>query len=223
MLLTAKSVAHQNTTSIVSLQMKIWLLLSSALLLIACSDTERVEKRNEAGVVIERYNRSKTDSLWQGKYEAFDDEGQVVERANYAAGKLDGKRTLYHPNGQVQYEEMHVGGKFDGPYKAYYPDGQLELEGKFIDDKASGVWTGYYPDGSKKEEVTFVDNKENGPFREWYSNGTIKAEGSYLDGDNEQGELVLYDLQGEVQKRMHCEAGVCRTVWQAQTGAANDM
>ena len=188
----------------------------------ACGKVDRVEKRNENGIVVERYNRSRVDSLMEGTYEAFDDDGVILERAIYSKGKLNGARLLYHPNGKVQYEETHVNGEFQGPYRAYYPSGSLQVEGQFVDNVAEGIWTGYYEDGTVKETVTYANNLENGPFKEWYSNGAIKAEGNYANGDKEQGELILYDLQGEIQKRMHCEAGICRTIWTAETKKANE-
>ena len=188
----------------------------------SCEKLDRVERRNDAGIVVERYSRDPVDSTRSGLYEAFDDNGLLIERAEYDRDQLNGERRLYFPSGELQYVETYEGGKYQGPYKAYYPDGTLQLEGQYVDDVALGLWTGYYPDGEKKEEVTFADNAENGPFREWYSNGAIKAEGNYADGDKEQGELLLYDLQGKVQKRMYCEAGICRTVWTAPNAAANE-
>ena len=188
----------------------------------ACSNVELVEKRNKDGIVVERYNRNKQDSLMNGIYEAFDDKGGLVEKASYKNGKLDGLRSLYYPNGKLQYEESHQNGEFVGTYRAYYPEGALELEGEYIANKMSGIWTAFYPNGTKKETVTFVDNQENGPFKEWYSNGVVKAEGAYANGDKEQGELVLYDLKGEVNKRMYCEAGICKTIWVAEKATENE-
>ncbi|MFK8056612.1 MAG: hypothetical protein AB8F78_10870 [Saprospiraceae bacterium] len=191
-------------------------------LLTSCSKNEQVEKRNEDGIVTERYSRSKQDSLMNGAYEAFDDKGNLLERAFYSQGRLNGDRMLYYPNGGLQYKESHLDGEFIGPYQAYYPEGQLELEGEYIDNKMSGIWTAYYPSGTVKETVTFVDNDENGPFKEWYSNGVVKAEGEYANGDKEEGELILYDLEGNVNKRMYCEAGICKTVWSAEKAVSNE-
>ena len=35
----------------------------------------------------------------------------------------------------------------------------------------------------------------------------------YLDGDNEHGELKLFDEQGVLTKKMNCDKGICRTSW----------
>ncbi len=197
------------------------LSLLAILALGACSDLERVEVRNEDGIVTERYYRGKDDSLRQGDYETFDRDGKLIERANYKDDYLDGLRTLYYPDGAKQYEETHVAGKFEGPYRAFYPDGQLELEGQYAADLATGTWTGYYPDGAKKEEVTMADNVSDGPFREWHPNGKLKTEGRYVAGDKEEGELLLYDENGELERRMQCDRGLCRTMWASETATAN--
>ncbi len=199
------------TNKIPNLQLLTILLM--LLGLSACSDLDKIEKRNGDGVVIERFYRSKTDSLVEGKFEIFDDKGVLIEEAYYVNGLLDGTRTLYHPNGKPQYVETHVKGQFIGTYKAFYPDGQLELVGEYVNNQSAGIWTRYYPDGAKMEEVTFADGRENGPFLEWHPNGNKKATGSYADGDKEQGELMLYDEQGELERKMFCEAGICRTTW----------
>ncbi len=197
------------------------LLLTALMSLTACSDLERVEVRNEEGVVTERFYRSTTDSLRQGKYETFDRNGKLIEVANYKDDYLDGLRTLYYPDGAKQYEETHVAGKFDGPYRAFYPGGQLQLEGQYVADLGVGTWTGYYADGQKKEEVTMDGNASDGPFREYHPNGKLKAEGKYVAGDREDGELLLYDVNGDLERKMQCDRGVCRTMWQSETATEN--
>ena len=179
----------------------------------SCSDVDKIEHRNEAGVVVQRFYRSKVDSLVQGKFEIFDDAGRLVEEAYYDKGLLEGQRTLYHPNGNPQYVETHTNGVFEGPYKAYYPDGQLELEGIYVNNEMTGIWKRYYPDGSKREEVTFAEGKENGPFQEWYPSGKQKAQGQYADGPKEDGELLMYDEDGQLERKMRCDTGICRTFW----------
>jgi len=74
-------------------------------------------------------------------------------------------------------------------------------------------WKRYYDSGELMEIVNFVENEENGPFVEYYKNGNKKATGNYLDGDNEHGELELFDEQGELIKKMNCNKGICRTSW----------
>ena len=53
-----------------------------------------------------------------------------------------------------------------------------------------------------------------------YKNGKTKATGTYLEGDNEHGELKLFDENGELTKKMNCNRGACRTTW---TKEANEQ
>ena len=55
------------------------------------------------------------------------------------------------------------------------------------------------------------DNKRALP-RNWQRVKT-KAAGNYLAGDNEHGELKLFDENGELIKKMNCNNGLCQTSW----------
>ena len=186
------------------------------LLLVACADTTVVEDFGEDGVLLERYRIRKADSIRQGEAEVFDSEGALIERARYEDGELEGTRTRYYADGAIQAEETLRGGRLDGLFRSYYPDGQLELEGQYVDHVGTGTWTGYYPDGAKKEEVTMRGSLADGPFLEWHPNGNRKAEGTYVKGGKEDGELLLYDETGALERKMDCEEGVCYTTWPAE-------
>ena len=184
-------------------------------LLLACgSETKIVEVQDDAGVVVERYYIDVQTNQKSGVYELFDGRGRPMERAVYENDVLHGERTLFHENGEVQAVEQYERGAFVGDYRAFYENGQLELEGKYVDGSMEGIWKRYYDSGELMETVTFVSNEENGPFHEFYRNGNDKAKGEYLDGDNEHGELLLYDEAGILIKKMNCERGICRTSWE---------
>lgn len=194
----------------------VWLFL---LLLFACaSKTKTIEVQNDDGLIIERYEQNTETQQKDGKSELFDTNGNLLEVAFYKNGQLDGERTLYHENGEIQAIERYENGAFAGIYQAYYENKQLELEGKYIDGKMDGEWKRYYDSGELMEIVTFVENEENGPFVEYYKNGNTKAAGAYLNGDNEHGELKLFDENGELTKKMNCEKGICRTSWTKEEG-----
>ena len=71
------------------------------------NDYEFIEVKNDDGQLIERYQRRKEDNKRFGKYEAFDEEGKLIEAANYQNDTLDGKRIIYFENGQPQYIEQY--------------------------------------------------------------------------------------------------------------------
>ena len=183
-------------------------------ILIACSPKNKVtEVKNEDGAVIHRFSENVETGQKEGKSETFSNGGLLLETSSYKNGQLHGERTLYHENGEIQAIEQYENGAFKGRYQAFYENKQLELEGKYIDGKMDGAWKRYYDSGELMEIVNFVANEENGPFVEYYKNGQKKTEGSYLNGDNEHGELLMYTQNGELEKKMNCEKGICRTSW----------
>ena len=123
---------------------------------------------------------------------------------------------MYHANGDTLLVETYANGAFEGAYRQYYENGILQLQGQFVNNMATGEWRQYYDSGELMEIVTFAENAENGPFSEYFPNGNLKAEGAYLNGDNEHGELKLYNEQGVLVRKMDCDEGVCRTVWSAE-------
>ncbi|HEX5625356.1 MAG TPA: toxin-antitoxin system YwqK family antitoxin [Saprospiraceae bacterium] len=185
-------------------------------LVFSCRQSRLVEKKNESGVVIERYEVQQQDTaeIRSGLYERFDDRGRLLESSQYEDGKLNGVRKLYL-EGVLQSEETRVLDQYHGPYKAYHPNGQLQLEAQYVHDVMTGEVKVYYASGKIKEIVHFEDNAENGPFVEFYENGARKAEGHYKqsDGPVEDGELKLYDSTGTLEKIMNCQLGKCFTTW----------
>jgi len=177
---------------------------------------ETIEVKNEAGIVTERYTQDPKTELREGKSALYFENGKVQEESNYTNGILAGERKLYYDNGKLQAIERYEKGTFAGIYQAFYENDTLELEGQYIDGVMNGKWKRYYETGKIMEVVMFKDNEENGPFIEYYENGKTKAEGTYMNGDNEHGELKMYDETGELERTMNCLMGRCETVWQKE-------
>ncbi len=188
------------------------LLVMTVALLSCTAKIDSKEVRNEKGQLEEKYDVERNSGKKMGSYSRYRD-GKLIETATYLSDTLDGVRILYYSNGNKEIQESYTMGVFHGPYVSYYEGGQLKLEGQYHDGTMEGAWTKYYESGQVMEVVEMHDNQENGAFVEYYENGHMKAEGHYLDGDNEDGELKLYNEQGVLVKRMECNAGVCHTIW----------
>jgi len=178
---------------------------------------ELVEQTDGFGYLV-RYQRRIADGVRQGRYQRIGPAGVLREEAYYLADTLHGPRVLFHPSGDTLSIEHYHRGAFEGPYRQYYENGELQLAGQYQNNEVSGKWHQYYDSGELMEIVTFEHNVEKGPFVEYYRNGNLKAEGAYLDGDYEHGLLKLYDESGALVRKMDCEQGVCRTIWQAEDG-----
>jgi antitoxin component YwqK of YwqJK toxin-antitoxin module len=191
-----------------------WIILIATFALSSCkSKMEQVENVDSYGYT-ERYSRDKETFAKEGLYQQYDDKNRLIEEAQYKGDTLHGMRVLYYEQGDTQIVEHYQYGAFDGPYRVYYESGKLQQEGRYANNEMVGEWERYYENGQLMEKVQFENNMENGPFVEYYENGNLKAEGAYLDGDNEHGELKLYDEQGELMRKMNCKKGICRTVWE---------
>lgn len=192
--------------------------LISVLALNSCSDVETIENKTEEGVLVEKYSRKKDNFAKHGPYQSFHENGQVYEERFFKEDQLDGISKVYLENGKLDYLETHKNGQYEGLYQKYYENGQLSNEGQYVDNEMSGVWKRWYKDGTLREEVHFKGNEENGPFKEFHENGKLKTEGIYLNGDNEQGELLVYDEAGALVEKKICEYGVCGTIWNKGEG-----
>ncbi|GIV31338.1 MAG: hypothetical protein KatS3mg029_0689 [Saprospiraceae bacterium] len=192
--------------------------LCAVLTLAACSNLETVETRDDLGRLTERFTVNKETGAREGKYQAFYPDGALKEEAWYRNGSLHGVRKRFYENGNLDFLETYVNGHFEGLYQKYYPNGQLANEGQYIADEMTGTWRRWYESGELMEEVHFEHNLENGPYRFYHKNGQISTEGTFIQGDNDHGELLLYDEQGRLIEKMYCYWGVCATTWRADKG-----
>lgn len=184
---------------------------------LACGDKVKlVEVRNDEGIVIERYEEG-LDGSRNGTTIKYNEEGQKMEESHYKDGILHGERTIFYPeSGEVNIEERYSNGEFDGTYQYFYENGQLEFIGEYENGIMKRDWKRFYENSQLREVVQFENNMENGPFIEYHENGNLKAEGSYYDGDNEHGELKLYNEAGVLERKMECDSGRCQTIWKME-------
>lgn len=191
----------------------IYLYIIASLLLSSCAREKYVEVKDSSGKLTERYQIDK-DSVKNGIYESYNYEGNILEKSMYKDGIQEGLRTIYHSNGKVEKEELYKHGLLNGLYKVYYDTGELMIESQYTNNEMQGQLKKYYPSGQLMEVVTFVDDLENGKFEEYWENGNKKWEGSYLNGDNEYGELLKYNEEGTLIRKLNCDSlAVCRTFW----------
>lgn len=205
-------------------KLQLLFLCSGILLLAACSNIETVKVTAEDGT-IEEFQQDKKTKLKNGFYKLLSADGKLMAEATYVNGEVMGERKLYFKDGKVMQIQTLKGKIFEGPFKEFHPNGKVAVEGQYVNSKFEGTWKYYYENGQVKEIVNFKDNNEDGPFTEYHRNGKLRAEGQYKlgvnkfgesneDSDNkEHGELKMYDENGELEKTMKCEFGVCETTW----------
>jgi hypothetical protein len=184
------------------------LLITISLLLFSCTK-KKVEIKNPAGEVVEKYFVSRKDpNLRVGSYKAYYDNGNLLEEAEYENGLPDGERKMYFEDGQLMIVEHYAKGVFEGEYLSYHADGGLAVSGQYKDNVMDGAWKKYFktPKNRVKEEVTFSNNEEEGPFKEYHLNGKVSVEGNYSGGYMD-GDIIVYDESGKVVKKLLYQNG----------------
>jgi antitoxin component YwqK of YwqJK toxin-antitoxin module len=193
--------------------MRYTFILLAAIFLATSCGTSLVKRTESGAYYTEEYMLRKKDQVKHGPYKKYTLDGQLLEEGVYEEGEVNGIRKKY-VDGKIAAIETVKEGVFHGLYQSFYPNGGVNSEGFYDEEQMVGVWKRFYKNGQVLEEVTFEDNIENGPFKEYYENGNIKAEGAYLNGDQEHGELLLYNEKGELIRKMNCVEGICRTTWE---------
>jgi antitoxin component YwqK of YwqJK toxin-antitoxin module len=182
--------------------------------LLSCGP-KSVETSHPNGKIKEKYSIDKAEKR-HGEYLAFNEQGILIEKANFSHGLVTGTREIYRNNGVIEIKEQYdEQGYLHGKHLTYHPDGKsVMIEKTYTNNAIQGTLKVFYPDGKIKEEVTMKDNNENGPFKEYYQNGALHWQGTYRNGDNEFGELIEYDSLGNIIKKMLCDTNaICRTTW----------
>jgi len=194
------------------------ILLLLIVCLFACKKNE-FKSFYENGNLKEKYTFSEDESIRNGIYELYSEDGKINERANYNKGTLEGQRTIFYSNGNPEIIEMYKKDNLDGEYKVFFENGQVQITSEYVNGILEGILKKYDEEGNLMEEVSFNNNEENGPFKEYYSNGKVQWSGNYLNGDNEFGLLEQFDESGQLLKKMMCDSmGVCQTIWTPEKG-----
>ncbi len=178
--------------------------------------TEIHEVRNENGVLVESYERRKSDFAKQGSYTKFYPDGKtIMEQTTYENDTINGEFIRFYENGNKMNIATIVNGTYHGPFKEFYESGQLMQEFSYENGVMTGLVKGYFENGKLKEEVQFANNQENGSFVEYHPTGRKAFEGTYLNG-KENGELLKYDETGELIRKLDCVNGLCATTWKKE-------
>ena len=87
------------------------------------------------------------DTLRQGRYLYFFDNGVLNQEGFYTNGKPDSVWITYYPSGARLSLFHYKSGKKDGPFLFWNSDGTLYQQGYYKNDLLDGVLETYYPNG----------------------------------------------------------------------------
>lgn len=175
-------------------------------------ETERVEKRNAAGNVVETYTL--VDKKRAGPSVSYHDNGQKSAEATYVDGHIQGSYVSYHSNGKVAVQTSFDQGRFSGQWLEYHPNGQLKLQGTVAGSQKgwedtpklewairTGTWVAFDANGIKREEMSYgADNLFHGPLLQFHANGSRSLETAF-DKGNLTGQWSEYHANGKLSRQ----------------------
>lgn len=90
-----------------------------------------------------------------GQWLSWDEQGTLIEEANYLLGWRHGPQRRYYPTGQIDFEQIFASGLAHGTIRDWYSNGQLEYEGQYANDYGEGIWRYYFSNGALRGEIEF--------------------------------------------------------------------
>lgn len=161
-------------------------------------------------------------NLLDGKYQAFDEKGNLIAQLNFKNGIKDGEEKRWNEEGKLVYKVIWKNGiatytkfitedginwiEWIGEYpqngtkkKVYNLNGVLISEESEIDGKIEVKI--YFPNGQLKEQYTTdIFEYIYGDVFGYYSNGRKRIEWKYDDEGYKIGNWYWYSEEGEIEK-----------------------
>jgi antitoxin component YwqK of YwqJK toxin-antitoxin module len=178
-------------------------------------------------------SRGKLDGKWQ----YFDDQGNIVASKNFSDGELDGLYSTYYVNGSRSKEFRIVDNKISGdiinfytcnqPYsqirtndagqlegtsKYFHSIGELSHSVEYVNDLIQGELKKYYADGTLRQTLNYDNGRLNGAYESYYKSGKLYAKGTYDEG-LETGKWTFLHQNGELIEEGIFKNGLKIGVW----------
>jgi antitoxin component YwqK of YwqJK toxin-antitoxin module len=109
-------------------------------------------KNSDKIMTIETYD---DNGLLQGDRLVYYDNGQLAEKANYIAGKIEGLLEVYSLKGVVLKSFMYENGELHGPSRSFNGKGEMLSEGQYKRGKKTGIWK-FYENNKLIDEKNFT-------------------------------------------------------------------
>ena len=155
------------------------------------------------------------NGLYDGKWEAFFEDGEIWRTFHYTEGKKDKLWTvLYDSTGVKQSETNFADDLREGMYFEWYESIKVRQkeEGLWVQDKKHEIWTYWNEFQEKTLEVWDMGNLLHTYKYEYYENGQVKEEPSYKDGKM-HGDWVRYFPNGDIKGTRVFREGLREGLW----------
>ena len=123
-----------------------------------------VEKVGHNGLVKEKYQGFVVgkDSVRQGLYKLYYDDGRVHQEGYYYKGKPDSVWITYFPKGPRKSRFVYDNGLKSGDFTFWNFDGSVYQSGYYLSDKLEGELITYHPSGRIDSKSHYKNGMLNG-------------------------------------------------------------
>lgn len=171
-----------------------------------------------------------------GIWKITDAEGRLVSEIASELGQRNGTATWYHPTGEVMYRATYKDGVLDGEMVEFDPAGKELRKSKFIEGQQLKTVVEKYSNGRPKFEYVLLGppqqvkeldrwweaqpaeygvigtGTKDGSFTSWYENGQLRAQGTYAN-DVLQGAFASWFENGQLESAGEYQAGQPTGTW----------
>lgn len=178
------------------------------------------------------------DSLKEGKWQQYHNNGVIKSEQNYKQGQAVGEQKFYNNKGSLQYKnnliEITEKGKKTtvkhGKFVAYHQTGQVSQEGNYEYDKKTGLWREYNQNGNLYKETFYKNGKVHGTNNSYTNTGALETKSEFyeeieIDGKKLRnvfhGVRERYKGNGKIDSREYYDYGKKTGTWESYHANGN--
>ncbi|MEM9325228.1 MAG: toxin-antitoxin system YwqK family antitoxin [Bacteroidota bacterium] len=151
------------------------------------------------------------DSIPNGSYKSFYQNGNLKIEGNYRNGVPEGLWRYYFESGRKRTEGYYREAIQQGKWRYYFESGQLKATGPLDNGKKTGYWTNYYENGNEKSSGSYFKDLKEGIWNYFFEDGSSKAQAYYEAGN---GSYKQYYPSGSIKMQGYNAQGVSEGTWE---------
>jgi len=124
--------------------------------------------------------------------------GQLIKKATFKNGLLDGLTTCYYSNGAIKSKTFFKKDNVDGIETTFYIDGKIKSKESFKNGAREGPKILYYRNGQIEQESFRKNNRVSGPERVYYENGNLKYKRTWVN-NKLYGDFYYYNNKKDIE------------------------
>lgn len=128
-------------------------------------------------------NQKELPNQYNGKWNTYWFDKQIMTRENYIDGLKNGKQTSYYLSGSKESVENYIDGIKNGSSYDWFENGQIKRKRYYINGKQERVGSAWHKNGQKESEEYYVNGIKQKGSNYWDKNGTEQSIARPFDDD----------------------------------------